>query len=363
MKINLIIFISEFNLGGAGNSIFKLCKNLPKNKFKISIICLNKCYYKDELSKIGVELFEIKSKKTFFAMQKIRHLVKRLIRKDYKNIYLSNIHFSNILSVLFLNSIDIKIILVERTPYEELKIYYNFFDFIKKNLIKILINFTFHRAHACVSNSKYISDKYNENYNLNFKTINPPSFKKLNFLKSKKKLKKQVSLGVVSRLSKEKKIENLIYILKDFNENVSLKIVGDGPQEKKLKKIVNKLGLKKRIIFLGSVHPKKITKVLKSFDYLINISDFEGFPNSVVEALSAGIPVLASQSYGGINDIIKSKKYGFIFKDIDELRDIIEKILSKKYSFYMDKKELNSHLKKFSEKKNSNEYQKLFMKI
>ncbi len=132
MKINLIIFISEFNLGGAGNSIFKLCKNLPKNKFKISIICLNQCYYKDELSKIGVELFEIKSKKTFFAMQKIRHLVKRLIRKDYKNIYLSNIHFSNILSVLFLNSIDIKIILVERTPYEELKIYYNFFDFIKK---------------------------------------------------------------------------------------------------------------------------------------------------------------------------------------------------------------------------------------
>ncbi len=226
-----------------------------------------------------------------------------------------------------------------------------------------MINFTFHRAHACVSNSKYISDKYNENYNLNFKTINPPSFKKLNFLKSKKKLKKQISLGVVSRLSKEKKIENLIYILKDFNENVSLKVVGDGPQEKKLKKIVNKLGLKKRIIFLGSVHPKKITKVLKSFDYLINISDFEGFPNSVVEALSAGIPVLASQSYGGINDIIKSKKYGLIFKDIDELRDIIEKILSKKYSFYMDKKELNSHLKKFSEKKNSNEYQKLFMKI
>ena len=30
MKINLIIFISEFNRGGAGNSLFRLCVNLPK---------------------------------------------------------------------------------------------------------------------------------------------------------------------------------------------------------------------------------------------------------------------------------------------------------------------------------------------
>ena len=30
MKINLIFFLSEFNLGGAGNSVFKLSKNLKK---------------------------------------------------------------------------------------------------------------------------------------------------------------------------------------------------------------------------------------------------------------------------------------------------------------------------------------------
>ena len=40
MKINLIFFLSEFNLGGAGNSVFKLCKNLSKNQFIISVICL-----------------------------------------------------------------------------------------------------------------------------------------------------------------------------------------------------------------------------------------------------------------------------------------------------------------------------------
>ena len=45
MKINLIIFLSRFGVGGAGNSIFRLCKGLPKKKFNISIICLNNCPY------------------------------------------------------------------------------------------------------------------------------------------------------------------------------------------------------------------------------------------------------------------------------------------------------------------------------
>ena len=72
MKINLIIFLSEFNLGGAGNSLFKLCKKLSKKKFCVSVICLNKCYYKKELLRIGISVYEINSSKTIFAMQKLK---------------------------------------------------------------------------------------------------------------------------------------------------------------------------------------------------------------------------------------------------------------------------------------------------
>ena len=186
MKINLIIFISEFNLGGAGNSLFKLCKNLPKNKFHITIICLNKCYYKTDLLRNGIKVHEINSSKTILGMPKIKKLVKSLIKSESKNIFLSNIYYSNILSILFLRSLNIKIVIVERTPFQELSIYYGIFDFVKKQIIKLLIGYTFKKADSCISNSKYISQKYNENYKLKFKTINPPSFKKLFFLKKKK---------------------------------------------------------------------------------------------------------------------------------------------------------------------------------
>ena len=204
MKINLIIFISKFNLGGAGNSLFKLCKNLPKDKFIISVICLRHCFFKYELKKMGIKVYEIKSNKTFFAMFKIKALMKNLIKKTHKNIFFSNIHFTNILSLIFLKSLNTKIAIVERTPLEELSIYYNLKDLIKKKIIKFLINFTYHKADVCIANSKYISKKYKKIYNLNFKTINPPSFKKIFYLNTKKN-NKRICFGIVSRLSREKK--------------------------------------------------------------------------------------------------------------------------------------------------------------
>ena len=70
MKINLIFFLSEFVIGGAGNSIFKLCKNLSKKKYNIAIISLNRCYYKKELVKCGISVYEVKSSKTIFAMSR-----------------------------------------------------------------------------------------------------------------------------------------------------------------------------------------------------------------------------------------------------------------------------------------------------
>ena len=137
MKINLIFFLSEFVIGGAGNSIFKLCKNLSKKKYNIAIISLNKCSYKKELVNCGVSVYEVKSSKTIFAMPKIKKIVEKLIDNKNKNIFLSNIYYSNILSILFLRSLNMKLILIERTPFQELSIYYSFIDFIKK----ILLNF------------------------------------------------------------------------------------------------------------------------------------------------------------------------------------------------------------------------------
>ena len=91
MKINLIFFLSRFGIGGAGNSIFRLCKGLSKQKFTISVICLKNCSYEREFRKIGIKVFKVNSNKTIFAMTKILKITKFLISRKYKkNIFISN---------------------------------------------------------------------------------------------------------------------------------------------------------------------------------------------------------------------------------------------------------------------------------
>ena len=363
MKINLIFFISEFNLGGAGNSIFKLCKNLSKKNYKISVICLNKCYYKRKLNNNNIKVYEIKSLRTLFAMTKIKRLTEKLISKNYKNIFVSNIYFSNVLSILFLRSLKMKTILIERTPYQELNIYYGIIDFLKKNFLKVLIGLTFSKADICVSNSKFISQEYNKKYNLNFITIHPPSFSGKIYFKNEKKIKNKLIFGTVCRLSKEKNLTKLIKYFSNFKNKFIFYIIGDGPERIKLSKLVKKLCLEKEIKFVGKVPPEKISSNLKKIDFYINSSDFEGFPNSVIEALSHKIPVIASQSFGGINEILVGKKFGYIYKNDYELREILNKIILQKIEIKINKTELFYHLNRFSEKENYKKYDNLFKSI
>ena len=123
------------------------------------------------------------------------------------------------------------------------------------------------------------------------------------------------------------------------------------------------MNVEKNVIFLGKIHPNKIKLIIKGFDYFINSSDFEGFPNSVVEAISSGIPVIASQSHGGINEIIKNKNFGLIYNNDLELEIILKKIIDKKVSFKKNKILSKNHLKNFSENNNVKKYSNLFFNI
>ena len=124
--------------------------------------------------------------------------------------------------------------------------------------------------------------------------------------------------------------------------------------KKGLKEIENKKW-DKSIKFLG--FKKNIFSYLKNTDLYINTSYFEGFPNSVVEAAYCGVPIISSQSHGGINEILSNGKGGVIYQNgPDELATEIKKfffnksilrkkaIYAKKNSFKFN---LLNHKKKF----------------
>jgi len=359
MKKNLIFFLARFGRGGAGNSVFKLCNNLDKNKYKISIICLNFCAYEKKLKENGVKVYKIKAKRILFTIFKLRKLIIDLTKKNKKNYLISNINYTNLLCAIFIKkNNNLKIIAIERTPFQELEIYFNFVDKLKKNIIKFLIPFFYKKFDLILCNSKHLGNYLKSKYKISSKTLFPPSL--ANFSKKKlfkkKNNKKYIRTVTVCRLSKEKNILEILNVLKSINYNIKLDIIGNGPEKKNIINQIRYLGLKKKIKLLG--FKKNPIQFLKKYDLYINSSYFEGFPNSVVEAASAGVPIIASQSHGGINEILLKGKAGVIYKSPRQLKKNIINFIHNRKIFYtkaiIAKKNtynffLKTHVKKFEE--------------
>jgi len=108
----------------------------------------------------------------------------------------------------------------------------------------------------------------------------------------------QIVIGAISRLVEFK---GHLFLMKAFKEltekfnNIKLLIVGDGPLEDYLKTEAVNLGLSNKIIFAG--HRSDLSDILSSMDIFAQTSiDFggESFPIAMLDAMSVGLPLLAS---------------------------------------------------------------------
>jgi glycosyltransferase involved in cell wall biosynthesis len=256
-------------------------------------------------------------------------------------------------------------VLVERTPLMELNIYFGFIDFIKKNIIKLLIYLLYSSSDVIVCNSVNISKHFKNKYKLKTKTIFPPSV--INFFQSSKKIyKKNKTLVIVTvcRLTKEKGLDVLFQALSLLKfKNYKLLIAGDGIEKLKLKQLSEKLNISNKIKYFGFL--KDINPLLKLSNLYVNTSYFEGFPNSVVEAINHGIPVICSQSHGGINEILLNGKCGTIFDNRNplDLTTKIEEYYNNPKEYFLKTKLAKKNIKRFTLKKSILGYENLFNKL
>ena len=105
--------------------------------------------------------------------------------------------------------------------------------------------------------------------------------------------------------------------------DIEFLIVGDGPLRGRLETLASKLGLESRIHFLGA--SDEVSSVLKLFDVFVLSSRSEGVPNAVMEAMAAGLPVVATR-VGGVPDIVLDGTTG-ILVDTDDSRAMADAVL------------------------------------
>lgn len=97
---------------------------------------------------------------------------------------------------------------------------------------------------------------------------------------------------------------------------VSLRVAGAGPEEQALRERTRRLGLESCVEFIGPLPPDRIVELLRSADALLLASHSEGRPNVVLEAMAAGLPVIATD-IDGVNELVRDGETGWLFPDGD----------------------------------------------
>jgi len=137
---------------------------------------------------------------------------------------------------------------------------------------------------------------------------------------------------VASHLRKEKGVQDVLQAIADLpielKKKIELDIYGNGVYEKELIKLTENLNLVSQVNFKGSVDDLEDRYL--NYDYLLHASYGETYCYSVVEALTAKLPVITTSNIGNVLQLVKHKQNGFLFEvgDLNALTLILKNILT-----------------------------------
>jgi glycosyltransferase involved in cell wall biosynthesis len=105
-----------------------------------------------------------------------------------------------------------------------------------------------------------------------------------------------------------------------------LDLIGDGPLRSEMESLAASLGISGRVRFLGQ--RTDVDQILARAQVSVLVSNWEGFPLSILEAMRAGLPIVAT-SVGGVDEAVRDEDTGYVVPrgDVDRLRERIEELL------------------------------------
>ena len=128
-------------------------------------------------------------------------------------------------------------------------------------------------------------------------------------------------VGWIGRMTAVKRTEDIARTLQALVErgvDAYLCLVGDGPDRAGLERRMHELGVAKHCLFVG--YQEDVARFYDAIDVLLLTSVNEGTPVSVIEALAAGRPVVATR-VGGVSDVVRDGVDGFLVEvgDVESL--------------------------------------------
>ena len=314
--INILFVLQTFGTGGSERIVMDLCENIDRKKFNPFVVGLVDGLMKEDLKKIKIETLCVN--KVQHNILKVMTQISKFIKEHQIDIINAH-HFTPFFYSFYGGKRHgCKIFYTGHTS-NEIDLIHGFWSMVGK----ILLHFSDGAIAISEGVSSSIMKKFHLRKNKIFKIINAVDHQRFQITIDPIQKREQLNIkkedhviGIVSSLRRQKNHDNLIkafnIVLQKIN-TVKLLIVGSGigkgKREKDLRTLVKELGLGEKVIFLGA--RSDIPEILKVMDIYCLPSFFEGLPISLLEAMSAKLPVVGT-AVMGIRDVIRNEKTGLL---------------------------------------------------
>ncbi len=327
MKIKVLHVVLSMETGGLENGIVNLINNADNSCFEVDVLCLRKKgSLADRITNQNSQVI-FDGKHDHSLLSAIKKIYKSCVNGQYHIVHTHG--FTTMLAGYLATKLSRTPILING---EHGTLYY---ASIKQRLLQ---KWLFGAMNLNLTVSKELKNKIQIEFNPsrdNFQPIiNGVDSEKFNpkissTLHSELNIpENHLIIGSVGRLVGVKNYPSLMHAfatISQKNVNTHLVLAGAGPERPALELIASKLNLAGRVHFLGK--RDDIPNVMNGYDLFVLPSFSEGLSNTLLEAMSCGVPVIASK-VGGNPEIIIPNVSGFLYPsdDIEALAEILNNL-------------------------------------
>jgi len=328
--MKILYLVTKGEMGGAQTHVLQLCQYFKSQGHEVAVMSNNDAWLKDKVLPLGVKYYQ----NPYFSnsFNPIKHwqagqYLQTVIKEFKPHILHCHSSFAGIVGRLFAHK-DAKVIFTAHgwSFNEGVPLAQKIFGILSE---KVCAYFTY-KIIACAGFVKDLALKY-QVADANKIEVVYNGVEIENFEFAEKVFPNPVEIVMVARLAAPK---DPLMVCQAFNllpESVKQKaqftIIGDGPLMAPLKQYVSDNQLSAYIKTPGQKERSEVFKVLKRSSVFVLCSHWEGFPYTILEAMSYGLAIISSD-VGGVNEALKGEGGILVENKVENWKKALEMILS-----------------------------------
>ncbi|MFX0124502.1 MAG: glycosyltransferase [Candidatus Hodarchaeota archaeon] len=363
---NILHLASTRGIGGAENLLINLACGLRKDTFNSIVFLLQHGPLYQELRDRGIETYVINSSlgDFWFFLNLLLIVRKRKINLIHSHEFLMNVYGTFAGKIM---KIPVVTTVHGKNYYHEKLRRVLAYKYVSKNTKMVAV---------CNDLKEFLIREVGIDENkirIIYNGINLEKFSDKINQSEKKQLRTNLGVNqndfLIGSVANLRPVKGHIFLIQAATELIKrhrsarILLVGRGPCEDELRKEAERLNVLNNLLFLG--YRKNIDKILQVLDVFVLPSTSEGLPLSLLEAMAAGVPVIASH-VGGVPEIIIDNINGYLIPPANP------STIAKKILFLLESNETKTRFSKsgletiktrFSSTKMINTYQELYLSL